>query len=202
MKRIMFIFVWSVFTVTLSAFEDESKITGSVCVTINSIKDDEFELDYDGVWLVNSEIIATIHLNPDSIRVITFIETDIFNERLAFNENLIIEDFRDSVMIRLRMWSEYNCDEEIRLLISCNGSDNSSKWQYLVAEPFRVIDYVRNPDCLAGEEEDTRAMAIDTAKETEEGKHADMYFDRSGRRLAAPPAKGIYIHNGKKMVAK
>lgn len=202
MKWIIFVFVWFALAVKLSAFENESIITGNVRVTINSIKDDEYEVDKDGIWLVNSDIIATIHLNPDSIRVITFIETDKFNERLEFNESLIIEDFRDSVMIKFQMWTEYNCDEEIRLLISCKGSDDSSKWQYLKAEPFRVIDYVKNPDCIAAYEEYTRAMSIDTPKAVEDDKRADMYFDLSGRRLAAPPVKGIYIHNGKKMVAK
>ena len=45
-------------------------------MSINSIKDDGFKVDEDGVWLVNSEISTTIHLNPDSIIYYIYVKRD------------------------------------------------------------------------------------------------------------------------------
>ena len=53
--------------VSVFAYEKDNPINGTFRMTVNSIKDDEFEFDKEGVWLINSEIIVTLHLNPDSI---------------------------------------------------------------------------------------------------------------------------------------
>lgn len=210
MKKTILTFLLAAIAIPARAYEKENRIDGTFRMTINSIQDDEFEVDYDGVWLLNSETIATIHLNPDSILYLLILQPeypypeDFYSlTAFGFGKKLILDNYVDSVKIQLPIGPGYNCNDVFRTIVCYLDPAGKSKERILLStDDFKVIDYVRNPDCLAAYEEYTRAMAIDSPKAAEDAKHADMYFDLGGRRLAAPPAKGIYIHNGKKMVAR
>lgn len=180
-----------------SAYEDEFPIVGTFRMTINSIKDDEFEVDEDGVWLVNSEIIATIFLNPDSILYIISVESDRFNEVYRFSGKYIVESYGDTARIRLPLGTEFNCNGVFRMVVCYGSLDNSSEQIFLAADEFKIIDYVQNEDCLNAY--NTATLIKKPVFASDDKK---QYFDLVGRRLTSPPSSGIYIINGKKEVRR
>jgi hypothetical protein len=182
------------------AFENDVSISGTFCMEINSIKDNEFEVAEDGVWLLNSEIIATIHLCPDSIICFSIVETDIYNEYIFFQGKGIIENYKDSVKLRLPLGTEFNCNEVFRILVCYGTRGNTKEQRWLEAEPFKVIDHVNNKECIKAYKGGT-SISLPDASDDNKGKGKQGIFDLSGRRLSSPPSKGIYIHNGKKVIA-
>ena len=99
MKRIFFIILAGCLFSIAYAYDNDIpiRIDGKFKMTINSIKDDEFEIDEDGVWIVNSEVTATVHLNPDSI--LYYIYTDNFFSITEFSGSSFLENYGDSVKI-------------------------------------------------------------------------------------------------------
>ena len=179
------------------AYENEDFIDGTFSMTVNSIKDDEFEFDETGVWLNNCEIIVTIHLNPDSILDIYEKVWDgysVFPSTIVLNENNFIENYGDSVK-RYLAKELYDCDDEIWLYIRYGSRYNAEGQQWLKSETFKVIDYVRNEDCRNAY---NTATSIETPVSLAENKK--QYFDLSGRKINGPLPHGIYIVGGKKVL--
>jgi len=183
------------------AFEYEVSINGTFQMEINSIKDNEFEVDEDGVWLLNSEISATIHLCPDSIIFISIMETDSYNEYFYFQGKGIIENYKDSVKLCLPLGTEFNCNEEFRILVCYGTRGNTKEQRWLEAEPFKVIDHVKNQECIKTYES-TTSISLPDASDENKNRNKQGIYDISGRRLSSPPSKGIYICNGKKILRK
>ena len=174
------------------------RIDGKFQMTINSIIDDEFEVDEDGVWIENSEITATIHLNPDSI--LYYIYTDSFFSITKFSGSSILENYGDSVKISLGSGWTYNCDDVLQMVINYGNLYNTSEWTNLISDEFKIIDYVTNKECLAAYRKWT-SISLPDASDDSKDKNKQGLFDLTGRRLTTPPSKGIYIHNGKKVIA-
>lgn len=200
MKRIFLIILAGCLFSIAYAYDNDLKIDGTFRMTINSIKDDEFEVDEDGVWLNNSEITATIHLNPDSILYIIFIESDRLNEITYFSERCIITNYGDSVKIKLPTGSTLDCDEVLRVAVKYGSHDNNSEWKNLATDEIKIIDYVTNKECIKAYKAGT-AISLPDASDDNKDKSKQGIFDLSGRRLTSPPSKGIYIRNGKKVIA-
>ncbi|MCR5535017.1 MAG: hypothetical protein K6F47_07610 [Bacteroidaceae bacterium] len=200
MRRIALIIFSCFLFSSVFAYENDSKIDSTFQMLINSIKDDEFEVDEDGVWLVNSEITATIHLNPDSILFVILIEPDSFNQVTYFTGKGIIENYGDSVKLVLPVRKVFNCDEVLRIVIKYGSNDNISEQKNLATDRIKIIDYVTNKECLAAYRKWT-SISLPDASDDSKSKGKQGIFDLSGRRLSSPPSKGIYIHNGKKVIA-
>ena len=77
---------------------------------------------------------------------------------------------------------------------------NSSEWKNLISDEFKIIDYVKNKECIKAYKGGT-SISLPDASDDEGDNSKQGIFDLSGRRLAAPPSKGIYIRNGKKVIA-
>lgn len=197
MKKIILIFLMALLMAPAFAYDYDDPISETFRMTINSIKDDEFEFDEYGVWLINPEIIVTLHLNPDSI-VYCYEQVwdgySVFPSVTALDKYTFIENYGDSVKLSLGK-GIYDCDDVFWLYIQYGSPDDVEGQRWLKSERFRVIDYIKNEDCLKAYD---TAMSVETPAPVAENKNE--YYDLSGRRLAAPPSKGIYIHNGKKIV--
>ena len=203
MKKLILTSVLTIFMIQTATYGGDKVYDGEFYMNINVVEVDVFEVDEGGVGLMDSKIIATVHLNPDSIIYFYFKDPEEFYYSEVFGEKLILDNYGDSVKIQLPLGPGYNCNDVFRTIVCYLDPAGKFKERILLCtDDFKVIDYVRNPDCIAAYEEYMRAMAIDTPKGAEDDKSVDVYFDLSGRMLVAPPAKGIYIHNGKKMVAK
>ena len=63
------------------------------------------------------------------------------------------------------------------------------------SETFKVIDYVKNEECLKAYD---WATSIETPVSFAEDKK--QYFDLSGRKINGPLPHGIYIVGGKKVL--
>lgn len=198
MKRILLSILMGCLFSSTYASDDEYpiRIDGKFQMTINSIKDDEFEVDEDGVWLNNSEITATIHLNSDSI--LYYIFSDSWFSITKFSKLDILENYGDSVKITLRSGMGLNCDDVLQMVINYGDLYNTSEWKNLISDEFKIIDYVTNKECIKAYKAGT-SISLPDASDDNKGKQG--IFDLSGRRLAAPPSKGIYIRNGKKVIA-
>ena len=178
-------------------YENDDFTDGTFRITVNSIKDDEFEFDEIGVWLNNCEIIVTIHLNPDSILDCYEHVWDgysVFPQTTLLNENNFIENYGDSIKRPLSR-GIYDCDDEIGLYVRYGSRDNAEGQRWLKSERFKVIDYIRNEDCR---------NAYDTVTSIEKpvsfAEDKKQYFDLSGRKINAPLSHGIYIVGGKKVL--
>lgn len=199
MKRIFLSILMGCLFSLAYASDDEYpiRIDGNFQMSINSIKDDEFEVDEDGVWLVNSEITVTIHLNPDSIHFMLFMD-DIFMI-YVFNEKLFVENYGDSVKIRLP-GSMYNCNDVLQLSVVYGSKKEINDRKNLISDEFKIIDHVNNQECIKAYRKWT-PISLPDASDDSKSKGKQGIFDLSGRRLSSPPSKGIYIHNGKKVIA-
>ena len=197
MKKIILTPLMALLMVSAFAYEKDDPINGTFCMTVNSIKDNEFEFDKEGVWLINSEIIVTIHLNPDSILHCYEQVADayrVYPDIILLSEANFIENYGDSVKLSLQK-RIYDCDDEIWLYVRYGSHDDAEGQRWLKSETFKVIDYVQNEECLNAYD---NAMTIETPVSVAEDKK--QYFDLSGRRLTSPPSNGIYIRDGKKVV--
>jgi len=204
MKKIILIFLMALLVASVFAYENDVPITGIFHMTVNSIRDDEFEVDEDGVWLVNSEIITTIHLNPDSILFVILVEPEDYNNIYQFGKNMIIENYDDSVKVRLPFGTVYNCNDVIRTIVCYGSFDNPLEQTWLAANEFKIIDYVKNKDCINKYENILSTVALNVSFENKQNRNPlnQQYFNLSGYRLVSPPSKGLYIHNGKKIIVK
>ncbi len=200
MKRIFLIILAGCLFSIAYAYDNDIpiRIDGKFKMTINSIKDDEFEVDEDGVWLNNSEITATIHLNSDSI--LYYIFSDSWFSITKFSKLDILENYGDSVKITLRSGMGLNCDDVLKMVINYGDLYNTSEWKNLISNEIKIIDYVTNPECIKAYKGGT-AISLPDASDDNKDKSKQGIFDLSGRRLTSPPSKGIYIRNGKKVIA-
>lgn len=197
MKRNILIFLMVLLKAPIFAYENDVPITETFHMTVNSIKDNEFEFDKEGVWLINSEIIVTIHLNPDSILDCyeqVWDGNSVFPSIIVLNEANFIENYGDSVKLSLQK-GIYDCNDEIWIYVHYGSHDDEKGQRWLKSETFKVIDYVNNEECRNAYD---NAMTIETPVSVAEDKN--QYFDLAGRRLTSPPSNGIYIRGGKKVV--
>lgn len=197
MKKMILTSLMVLLMVSAFAYEKDDSINGTFHVTVNSLKDNEFEFDEIGVWLNNCEIIVTIHLNPDSILDCYEVIWDgysVYPSTILLSENNFIENYGDSVKLSLKK-GIYDCDDEIWIYVHYRSHDEAKGQRWLKSETFKVVDYVQNEECLNAYD---NAMTIETPVSVEEDKN--QYFDLAGRRLTSPPSNGIYIRGGKKVV--
>lgn len=197
MRKTMFLSLMTLLITSTFAYKDEYPVSGSFHMTIDSFKDDEFEVDQDGVWIIKSEVVVTLHLNPDSILYYMTESPDSYNLIVVYTGKHNIANYGDSVKINVQLEYAINADYILKLIVCYGSRDNPSERTFLTSDAFPIIDYIKNEDCLKAYE---RATSIPSP--TSSGKKDMRYFDLSGRLLASALPKGLYISGGKKVLRR
>ena len=173
-------------------------------MTINSVNDDEYEIDNSGIWLVNSEIIVTLPIHPDTLLFIeTYYEGDIYPDITQFHESNIVEMFQDSVSIRLP-GHEFGFNECLHVMFVCGNAHDGFIHRF-DTRPFCIKDYLHNEALLKDIEQWTAPVAAPQATPPNRPLHL---FDLSGCQILQSSSlnhqlkRGIYIRDGKKVVVR
>ena len=171
----------------------------SIYMTINDVSYEWFEQDADGrIWLENVKAFATLKCKSDSIMSLLYH----YDEEQAYpavekyspTSKSVIQDYKDSVMVKLVDNAEFEHTDFIELWIQYGSSD---QWKLRPVSPIiKMTDYVR---------EDLRALisSIHSIESSQASNSSSAYYyDLSGRRLSAPPAKGMYIQDKRVKIKK
>ena len=199
MKRVIVIFQILLLVLPVFAYEyPPVPATGTFHMTVNSIKDDQFKIDKYGVNILNSELIVTFHLNPDSINAIY--DEDLYH-LFVFRKDACIENYGDSVKFRYMKGYSFYLDDVLKIYVHYGDPHDWGKGVYLAANEIKIVDCIKNLECLDAYKRTTSIVGVDNDENNRKKKRQNnLYFDLNGRRLSSPPSKGIYIQNGKKVV--
>ena len=181
-------------------FGHHTLIKDSITTTINTFSYAGYEQEGDEVWLRDIILDITIHCPTDSIGYMK----DLFDPAILLPYEgyiaykLLKDDYGDSIRV-VFTYDEVELGEKFQYAVTRDGS----YWHLIYGIPVLSLIHDKSLLQLASDLAEIRGWTamISPHREVTIPSSQSGCFDLLGRRLAVPPAKGIYIRDGKKMAA-
>lgn len=176
-------------------------IEDSVTTTVNSFSYSSYGREETEVWLKDCVLDITIHWPTDSIKWMKDLFEPVvplpYEGYVAYR--LLKEDYGDSIRV-VFTYSEVELGETFQYAIS----RDAILWHLVYGIP--VLKLIKDEALLqlAANLAEIRGWKAAIPQIFSQPKSASIYsyYDLLGRRLSTPPAKGVYIKDGKKIVVR